>query len=133
MKLLLEQLRFPDGTTLKDVLVQKQMEKEFHKKLNDIDDGANQQDHEEEQRQIEFLNELENLERRSSLERNDEDDDDDDDDDGASDRSFLVNAIDRDLLEGNMQHIDEGEEDDYHFGTKQTGNTLHDKELEMER
>jgi len=44
MKLLLEQLRFPDGTTLKDVLVHKQMEKEFHKKLNDIGDGAEQQD-----------------------------------------------------------------------------------------
>ena len=100
-------------------------------KLNDLGDGDNDQDEEEEQRQIEFLNELENLERRSSLE-GDGDDDDDDDDDDASDRSFLVNAIDKDLLEGNMHHTDD--EDGDGFGSnKQTGNTLHDRELEMER
>ena len=120
LKLLLEQLRFPDGTTLKDVLVHKQMEKEFHKKLNEMGENENaENDNEEEARQQQFLDELENLERRSSQDGGDEDDDDDDDDDVASDRSFLVNAIDKDLIDGG----DNG----------QSGDSLHAKELEMER
>jgi hypothetical protein len=120
LKLLLEQLRFPDGSTLKDVLVHKQMEKEFHKKLNEMgenEDGEN--DHEEEARQQKFLDELENLERRSSQDGGDDDDDDDDDEDVASDRSFLVDAIDKDLFDG---------DDNAH-----SGESLHAKELEMER
>jgi len=34
LKLLLEQLRFPDGSTLKDLVEQKKLHKEFQSKLN---------------------------------------------------------------------------------------------------
>ncbi len=91
-----------------------------------MDDGNKDgnDDHEEEARQEAFLNDLDNLERKSS--NIGDNDDDDDDDDDASDRSFLVNAIDQDLLEGNRGNDDSDEE-----GGKR-GN-LFDKELEMER
>ena len=34
LRVLLEQLRFPDGSTLKDLVEQKKLQKEFHQKLN---------------------------------------------------------------------------------------------------
>jgi hypothetical protein len=39
----LEQLRFPDGTTLRDMLLEKQMKKDIDKHLND-DGEANAED-----------------------------------------------------------------------------------------
>ena len=72
------------------------------------------------------MDELDHLERRSGQDGEDDgdDDDDDDDDDVASDRSFLVNAIDKDLIEGSL--LDGGD-------SGQSGESLHAKELEMER
>jgi hypothetical protein len=54
---LLEQLRFPDGSTLKDLVEQKKLHKEFQSKLNKEGDGNDEEKDEE--------LDLENLDRHT--------------------------------------------------------------------
>lgn len=58
LKLLLEQLRFPDGSTLKDLVEQKKLHKEFQSKLNKQGDENEDEDKDEEL-------DLENLDRHT--------------------------------------------------------------------
>lgn len=48
LKLLLEQLRFPDGSTLKDLVEQKKLHKEFQSKLNKQGDENEDEEKDEE-------------------------------------------------------------------------------------
>ena len=58
LKLLLEQLRFPDGSTLKDLVEQKKLHKEFQSKLNKQGDENEDGDKDDEL-------DLENLDRHT--------------------------------------------------------------------
>lgn len=128
LKILLEQLRFPDGSTLKEMLTQKQLQKEFQKKLNEGGDDQNDEEDDDEA-QKEFLDNLDNLERDSG--QQDDDEYEESEQQSSDGQSLLAEEIARGMLEASKLEESEDEED-HHSPSKSKGD-VNQREMEIER
>lgn len=115
LKVLLEQLRFPDGSTLKDLVEQKKLHKEFQQKLNKEEGDDNENGEKDEELDLENLDrhtESGVPESESQIDESEMDDD-----------SFAQ------AIANNLDHEMFPEENDDHQNDKDQ----HQKELDVER
>jgi hypothetical protein len=114
LKVLLEQLRFPDGSTLKDLVEQKKLHKEFQSKLNkEGDDNDEEKDEELDLENLDRHTESGVPESESQIDESEMDDD--------SFAHAIANNLDNEMFPE--------DNDDNHQDNKDQ----HQKELDVER
>jgi hypothetical protein len=114
LKVLLEQLRFPDGSTLKDLVEQKKLHKEFQSKLNkEGDDNDEEKDEELDLENLDRHTESGVPESESQIDESEMDDD--------SFAHAIANNLDHEMFPE--------DNDDNHQDNKDQ----HQKELDVER